>query len=73
MDKRRIYDQIRNLLKRRHEPLVEVSKSVITGAGDGVFSRQCIEIDHTDDTNTTPTPTVMCLYPGIYTPDIPPS
>ena len=75
MDKRRIYDQIRNLLKRRHEPLVEVGKSIITGAGDGVFSRHCIDIDHTtnDTTSTTPTPTVMCLYPGIYTPAIPPS
>lgn len=74
MDKRRIYDQIRNLLKRRHEPLVEVGKSIITGAGNGVFSRQCIGIDQTDETTaSTPSPTVMCLYPGIYTPDIPPS
>jgi hypothetical protein len=73
MDKRRIYDQIRNLLKRRHEPLVEVGESIITGAGNGVFSRQCIDIDHTDETTATTPPTVMCLYPGIYTPDIPPS
>jgi hypothetical protein len=42
-----------------------VGESIIKGAGNGVFSRLT-----TDE--TTP-PTVMCLYPGIYTPDIPPS
>jgi len=63
MEKRRLYKQIGNLLKRRHEPLVHVGKSIITGAGNGVFSRQCIHNDIT---------TVMCLYPGIYTPVMPP-
>lgn len=60
--KRRIYEQIWNLLKRRHEPFVQVGKSTIQGAGSGVFSRQHIHND---------VPTVMCLYPGIYTPGMP--
>ena len=61
MSKGRINDQIRNLLKRNHEPIVEVCNSSISGAGNGVFSRQCIN----------DTPRVMCLYPGIYTPGMP--
>jgi len=60
----RIHEQIRNLLKRNHKPLVQVGKSNIFGAGSGVFSRQCID--------STMLPTVMCLYPGIYTPGMPP-
>ena len=62
VEKRRIYEQIWDLLKRHHDPLVRVGKSVIPGAGNGVFSRQCIQSD---------IPTVMCLYPGIYTPGMP--
>ena len=63
--KQRIHEQICSLLKRNHKPLVQVGKSNIPGAGSGVFSRQC----HDDDMTL---PTVMCLYPGIYTSGLPP-
>ena len=57
-----LYGQIWNLLKREHMPLVHVGTSNTVGAGSGVFSRQSIDT----------IPTAMCLYPGIYTPGMPP-
>ena len=64
--RRCVQTQILHLLKRDHKPRVQVHKSNIEGAGSGVFSKQRIEC--TDDTKK---PTVICLYPGIFTPGLP--
>ena len=63
---RTFYREIRNLLKKHHSPRVSVARSGITSnadAGEGVFvvSRRTIEPD-----------IPMCLYPGIFTPGLPP-
>jgi len=63
--------QIRNLLLRNHDPLVKVAPSQIAkGAGEGVFARRPISID-SESQDEIPG-TVVCLYPGIFSPGLPP-
>lgn len=59
-----LQQHIIQLLQKSHKPRVIVSKSTIPNAGSGVFSTQ--HVSHNNDT-----PTVLCLYPGIYTPPLP--
>lgn len=58
--------QVIQLLKRCHEPLVEVRESSIPNAGLGVFLR-----DNVRGSGMIKTDQVLCLYPGIYTPPMP--
>ena len=54
------------MLKRSHEPLVEVKQSSIGNAGLGVFLRSGVSKPNRIEKNQ-----VLCLYPGVYTPPIP--
>lgn len=54
--------QIQALLRRTHEPRVQVLPSQIPGAGSGVYAKQSLLPGH-----------VACLYPGIFTPPLPPT
>ena len=55
-------EQIRSLLRRAHRPLVKVGPSVVC-PGLGVFASESIEVGEIE--------TVLCLYPGIYSPGLP--
>ena len=59
----RIIKQIRSLLQKPFKPIVKVDFSGISGAGNGVYAAKSF--------SSKDIPTVMCLYPGIYTPGLP--
>ena len=59
-----LQQHITQLLQKSHKTRVIIAKSTIPNAGSGVFSTQ--HVSHSNDT-----PTVLCLYPGIYTPPLP--
>ena len=73
-----IVQQVHDLLLKSHAPRVVVQPSQIAGAGNGVFY---VNTDNNNDGGSTSyneqheqqedQPTVLCLYPGIYTPGLP--
>ncbi len=54
--------QIQKLLRRPHDTRVSVRPSSILGAGSGVYATHSFDPGH-----------VACLYPGVYTPPLPPA
>ena len=54
--------QIQFLLRQEHQPRVQVLPSQILGAGSGVYATQPLLPGQ-----------VACLYPGVFTPPLPPS
>ena len=58
---RELAAQIQFLLRRDHQPRVQVLPSQILGAGSGVYATQGLLPGQ-----------VACLYPGVFTPPLPP-
>ena len=54
--------QIQSLLQRTHHPRIQVLTSQIPGAGAGVYATQSLLAGQ-----------VACLYPGVFTPPLPPN
>ena len=80
-----IVQQVHDILLKSHVPRVAVQPSQIVGAGNGVFyvnpddneSTSCSDEEHEHQQHQDQSPqdqhqpTVLCLYPGIYTPGLP--
>lgn len=68
---RRFYQEILNLLQKNRRPRVRVTNSPISGAGEGVFAAvntDTAAVAMDQQQHLLP----LCLYPGVYTPGLPP-
>jgi hypothetical protein len=64
--------QVCYLLGKSHIPRVAVRSSQVEGAGNGVFYEVAEKRNHPEDIDDGIGSKVLCLYPGIYTPPLPP-